>query len=62
MKDKFKTFKKAGIVYVMEEAAKFGFRYGNSDWSNLGQGAAETSELAGANKRIKNIHISSQID
>lgn len=55
MKKNFRQFDKAGIIYVMEEAAKSGFTYDNPDWCNLGQGAAEAGELIGAGERILDI-------
>lgn len=54
---KIKYFEKAGIIYVMEQAAKYGFTYGSEDWFNLGQGAAEAGEIDGNLKRLTNIKI-----
>lgn len=54
----FKDCKKTGVIYVSEVAAKRGFRYDNSDWFNLGQGAAEAGEIQAAPARVKNFSIS----
>src|ERR1044071_2084651 len=40
-----------GVIYVMAEAARRGFRYGHPDWCNLGQGQPETGSLPGAPPR-----------
>lgn len=53
----FKHFEKAGIIYVMEQAAKQGFTYDNSEWCNLGQGAAEAGEIEGNLARISELRI-----
>lgn len=58
MNNKFKHYEKAGIIYVMEQAAKHGFTYDNPEWANFGQGAAEAGEIPGDLVRIKNVEIS----
>ena len=45
------------MIFVMTEAARHGFHYGNEDWANLGQGAPETGELPGAPPRVKSIGL-----
>lgn len=46
-----------GVIYVMAEAARHGYRYGHPDWCNLGQGMPETGPLPGAPARIQDITI-----
>ncbi len=46
-----------GVIYVMAEAARRGYRYGHPDWSNLGQGQPETGPLPGAPPRIEQVTI-----
>ena len=46
-----------GVIYVMAEAARHGYRYGHPDWCNLGQGMPETGPLPGAPDRIQNVTI-----
>ena len=31
-----------GVIYVMAEASRLGYRYAHPDWCNLGQGQPET--------------------
>jgi len=57
----FRAVPRTGVIYVMTEAAKRGFRYGHPDWSNLGQGAPETGPLPGANPRVETISLDSAI-
>ena len=37
-----------GVIYVVHEASKLGFRNGHPDWCNLGQGQPEVGPMAGA--------------
>lgn len=53
----FKDVPKTGVIYVMQKAAELGFTYDNPEWSNLGQGSPETSEIEGAPERIYNLSI-----
>jgi len=57
MNKNFKQFEKAGIIFVMEQAAKYGFTYDNQGWCNLGQGAAEAGEINGNLDRITELKI-----
>lgn len=54
----FKSYPKAGVISVMEEAAKLGFSYTNSDWFNLGQGGPELAEIDGCIPRVNQINLS----
>lgn len=53
----FRNVPKTGVIYVMSEAAKYGFAYGDPEWSNLGQGSPETGEIPGAPARIAQLSI-----
>jgi N-succinyldiaminopimelate aminotransferase len=46
-----------GVIFVMAEAGRHGYRYGHSDWCNLGQGQPETGPLPGAPARVNRIEI-----
>ena len=49
--DAFRRVRRTGVIYVTTEAEKLGFRAGDPDWCNLGQGQPETGPLAGAPPR-----------
>ena len=53
----FRAVPFTGVIYVMAEAAKRGFRYGHPDWANLGQGQPETGPLPGAPPRVHHVDI-----
>lgn len=53
----FRPVPRTGVIYVMAEASKRGFSYGDPDWANLGQGAPETGPLPGAPPRIERIEL-----
>ena len=53
----FRSVPFTGVIYVMAEAAKRGFRYGHPDWANLGQGQPETGPLPGAPPRVHHVDI-----
>ena len=53
----FRPVPRTGVIYVMAEAGKRGFRYGHPDWCNLGQGAPETGELPGSAPRLQTIDL-----
>jgi aspartate/methionine/tyrosine aminotransferase len=46
-----------GVIFVMAEAGKRGYRYGHPDWCNLGQGQPETGPLPGAPPRVHQIEV-----
>ncbi len=46
-----------GVIFVMAEAARRGYRYGHPGWCNLGQGQPETGPLPGAPPRIRQVDI-----
>lgn len=53
----FRPVPRTGVIYVMTEAARFGFHYGHPEWANLGQGAPEVGVLAGAPARLSTIDV-----
>ena len=46
-----------GVIYVVAEAMKLGFRNGHPDGCNLGQGQPEFGEIDGGPRRITEIQI-----
>jgi len=46
-----------GVIYVVAEAMKLGFRNGHPDWCNLGQGQPEVGVIEGAPPRLMDIHL-----
>jgi len=53
----FRSLPRTGVVYVTQEAMARGYRSGDPDWCNLGQGQPETGPLAGAPPRLREIVI-----
>lgn len=53
----FRVVPRTGVIFVMTEAARLGFTYGDPEWANLGQGAPETGPLEGAAERITHIDL-----
>lgn len=53
----FRTVPRTGVVYVTKEAMARGYRTGDPEWSNLGQGQPETGALPGAPPRITALSI-----
>ena len=53
----FRSVPFTGVIYVMAEAARRGYRYGHPDWANLGQGQPETGPLPGAPPRVQHVEI-----
>ena len=53
----FRAVPRTGVIYVTTEAARLGFRSGDPDWCNLGQGQPETGPLPGAPARIEDVTI-----
>ncbi len=46
-----------GVIHVNNEAMKAGWRMGDPEWSNLGQGQPEVGDIAGAPARLANLQI-----
>lgn len=53
----FRDVPRTGVIYVATEAAARGYRAGDSEWCNLGQGQPESGPLPGAPARIEAIAI-----
>ncbi|HET6229844.1 MAG TPA: pyridoxal phosphate-dependent aminotransferase [Longimicrobiaceae bacterium] len=53
----FRAVPFTGVIYVMSEAQRLGYSYGNPEWCNLGQGMPETGELPGAPPRKCTVEI-----
>ncbi|MGH7703127.1 MAG: pyridoxal phosphate-dependent aminotransferase, partial [Gemmatimonadales bacterium] len=41
----FRSVPFTGVIFVMAEAARLGYRHRHPDWCNLGQGQPETGPL-----------------
>ncbi|HWA16919.1 MAG TPA: aminotransferase class I/II-fold pyridoxal phosphate-dependent enzyme, partial [Gemmatimonadales bacterium] len=54
----FRAVPFTGVIYVMAEAARHGYRYGHPDWCNMGQGMPETGPLPGAPPRVSQVEVS----
>ena len=46
-----------GVIYVMAEASRLGYRHQHPDWCNLGQGQPETGPLPGAPPRVTEVSL-----
>ena len=46
-----------GVIFVMAEAGRNGYRYGHPGWCNLGQGQPETGPLPGSPPRVHQVQI-----
>jgi hypothetical protein len=53
----FRSVPRTGVVYVTQEAMARGYKTGDPEWSNLGQGQPETGPLPGAPPRVTAIDI-----
>ncbi len=53
----FRAVPRTGVVYVTKEATARGYRTGDPEWSNLGQGQPETGTLPGAPPRVAGLSI-----
>lgn len=53
----FRHVPRTGVIFVMREATKLGFHYGNPEWANLGQGAPEVGALPGGPERLSQIDV-----
>ena len=47
----FRAVPRTGVIFVMAEAAKLGYKPSDASWSNLGQGMPETGALPGGPSR-----------
>jgi len=46
-----------GVIHVVHEATKLGFRNGHPDWCNLGQGQPEIGPMADAPEWLSSLHF-----
>jgi aspartate/methionine/tyrosine aminotransferase len=53
----FRSVPRTGVIYVMTEAERLGFRMHSDDWCNLGQGQPDTGPLPGAPDRRTELSI-----
>ncbi len=53
----FRPIPYMGVIFVVAEAVKLGFRNGHPDWCNLGQGQPEVGEMAGAPARFSDFRV-----
>jgi aspartate/methionine/tyrosine aminotransferase len=53
----FRAVPRTGVIYVMTEAERLGFKMHHADWCNLGQGQPDTGELPGAPPRRRELGI-----
>jgi aspartate/methionine/tyrosine aminotransferase len=53
----FRPVPRTGVIYVMTEAERLGFRMHHPDWCNLGQGQPDTGALPGAPPRRTEVVI-----
>ncbi len=53
----FRSVPFTGVIFVMAEAARLGYRHMHPDWCNLGQGQPETGPLPGAPPRVTQVPI-----
>ena len=53
----FRPIPYMGVIWVVAEAMKLGFRNGHPDWCNLGQGQPEIGEMEGAPPRPAEISM-----
>ncbi len=49
----FRSVPRTGVIYVTTEAGRRGYKPGDPEWCNLGQGQPETGELPGAPPRVE---------
>jgi N-succinyldiaminopimelate aminotransferase len=56
----FEPVPRTGVIYVTTEAAARGWKRGDPEWANLGQGSPETGELAGAPPRVEGLKFDKQ--
>lgn len=53
----FRTVPRTGVIFVTAEATRRGYRPGDPDWCNLGQGQPETGDLPGAPSRVHSVTV-----
>lgn len=53
----FRRMPRTGVIYVMTEAARKGYRADDPGWTNFGQGQPEAGPLAGAPDRVESLEV-----
>lgn len=53
----FREVPRTGVIFVTVEAARHGFRSGDPEWCNLGQGQPETGPLPDAPSRVGEVTV-----
>ncbi len=53
----FRPVPRTGVIFVTNEAVERGYRQGDPEWCNLGQGQPETGDLDGAPPRVEQVGI-----
>jgi aspartate/methionine/tyrosine aminotransferase len=53
----FRSVPRTGVIYVTTEAGRRGYRPGDPEWCNLGQGQPDTGELPGAPPRVNTVPV-----
>lgn len=53
----FRTVPRTGVIFCTTEAVRAGYRQGDPEWCNLGQGMPETGPLDGAPERVEAVTI-----
>ncbi|MDY7229099.1 pyridoxal phosphate-dependent aminotransferase [Hyalangium rubrum] len=53
----FRSVPRTGVIYVTTEAGRRGYRPGDPEWCNLGQGQPETGDLPGAPPRVGKVPV-----
>lgn len=53
----FRSVPRTGVIYVMAEAARHGYKTGDASWANLGQGMPETGPLPSGPARMPSVAI-----
>ncbi|TDP76634.1 aspartate/methionine/tyrosine aminotransferase [Bradymonas sediminis] len=55
--DAFHEVPKTGVIYVMGEAARHGYKPDDPNWTNFGQGQPDTGDLPFAPPRVESIQV-----
>jgi N-succinyldiaminopimelate aminotransferase len=53
----FRSVPRTGVIYVTTEAGRRGYKPGDPEWCNLGQGQPETGDLPGAPPRVGSVVV-----
>ncbi|MBI4349369.1 MAG: aminotransferase class I/II-fold pyridoxal phosphate-dependent enzyme [Elusimicrobia bacterium] len=53
----FRPVPRTGVIFVVSEAGRLGYKTGDPSWANLGQGMPETGPLPGGPPRVPSVPI-----